>query len=69
MERIISHRALMLQYRSSDAVVKAMNLNDYPEPDIRELGPDDAASILLIPHVLSMILVILNLRRLKKQSG
>ena len=32
-----------------DAVVKAMNLNDYPEPDVRELGPDDAASILLDP--------------------
>jgi hypothetical protein len=26
-----------------------MQLNDYPEPEIRELGPDDAASILLDP--------------------
>ena len=32
-----------------DAVVEAMRLNDYPEPEIRELGPDDAASILLDP--------------------
>ena len=32
-----------------DAVVKAMKLNEYPEPDVRELGPDDAESILLDP--------------------
>jgi nucleoside-diphosphate-sugar epimerase len=32
-----------------DSVVSAMKLNDYPEPDIRALGPDDAASILLDP--------------------
>lgn len=32
-----------------DAVVKAMKLNDYPEPEIRPLGPDDAQSILLDP--------------------
>ena len=32
-----------------DAVVKAMKLNDYPQPDVRPLGPDDAASILLDP--------------------
>lgn len=32
-----------------DAVVKAMKLNDYPEPDVRELGPNDAESILLDP--------------------
>ncbi|MCT7974892.1 NAD-dependent epimerase/dehydratase family protein [Laspinema sp. D5] len=32
-----------------DAVVKAMDLPDYPQPDIRELGPDDVASILLDP--------------------
>ncbi len=32
-----------------NAVVKAMALNDYPEPDVRELGPDDAESILLDP--------------------
>src|SRR4029077_2974272 len=32
-----------------DAVVKAMKLNDYPEPEIRPLGPDDAPSILLDP--------------------
>lgn len=32
-----------------DAVVKAMGLNEYPEPDIRDLGPDDAPSILLDP--------------------
>ena len=33
----------------ADAVVDAMNLNAYPEPDVRKLGPDDAASILLDP--------------------
>lgn len=32
-----------------DAVVEALQLNEYPQPDIRELGPDDAASILLDP--------------------
>lgn len=32
-----------------DAVVAAMRLNQYPEPEIRPLGPDDAASILLDP--------------------
>ena len=32
-----------------DAVVGAMKLNDYPEPEIRPLGPDDAPSILLDP--------------------
>lgn len=32
-----------------DAVVKAMKLNAYPEPEIRQLGPDDAPSILLDP--------------------
>lgn len=32
-----------------DAVVAAMQLNTYPEPEIRELGPDDAPSILLDP--------------------
>lgn len=32
-----------------DAVVKAMELDKYPEPDMRELGPDDAPSILLDP--------------------
>ncbi|MCU0731767.1 MAG: NAD-dependent epimerase/dehydratase family protein [Hyphomonas sp.] len=32
-----------------DAVVKAMKLNDYPEPEVRPLGPDDAPSILLDP--------------------
>lgn len=32
-----------------DAVVKGMALNSYPEPDVRELGPDDAPSILLDP--------------------
>jgi UDP-glucose 4-epimerase len=26
-----------------------MKLNDYPEPEVRPLGPDDAASILLDP--------------------
>lgn len=33
-----------------DAVVKAMQLPQYPQPDIRELGVDDAASILLDPE-------------------
>lgn len=32
-----------------DAVVKAMKLNDYPEPEVREIGEDDAESILLDP--------------------
>lgn len=32
-----------------DAVVRAMKLNDYPEPEVKPLGPDDAASILLDP--------------------
>ncbi len=32
-----------------DAVVAAMELPSYPEPEVRELGPDDAASILLDP--------------------
>lgn len=32
-----------------DAVVKGMGLNDYPAPDVRELGADDAPSILLDP--------------------
>jgi len=32
-----------------DAVVKAMNIREYPEPDIRDLGPDDVYSILLDP--------------------
>lgn len=32
-----------------DAVVEAMGLVEYPEPEIRELGPDDAPSILLDP--------------------
>jgi UDP-glucose 4-epimerase len=32
-----------------DAVVKAMKLNDYPEPEVKPLGQDDAPSILLDP--------------------
>lgn len=32
-----------------DAVVSAMKLPSYPEPEVRELGPDDAPSILLDP--------------------
>lgn len=32
-----------------DAVVNAMGLTEYPQPDVRELGPDDAPSILLDP--------------------
>src|SRR6516164_7859723 len=32
-----------------DAVVQAMKLNSYPEPEVKPLGPDDAASILLDP--------------------
>lgn len=32
-----------------NAVVKAMGIMEYPEPEIRELTPDDAASILLDP--------------------
>lgn len=32
-----------------DAVVKAMGIHDYPEPERRDLSPDDAPSILLDP--------------------
>jgi len=32
-----------------DSVVRALGINDYPEPDIHPLGEDDAASILLDP--------------------
>jgi UDP-glucose 4-epimerase len=32
-----------------DAMVRAMKLNHYPEPEMKPLGPDDAASILLDP--------------------
>lgn len=32
-----------------DAVVRAMKLNEYPVPEVRPLGVDDAASILLDP--------------------
>jgi nucleoside-diphosphate-sugar epimerase len=32
-----------------DAVVEAMQLSPYPEAEVRELGPDDAPSILLDP--------------------
>lgn len=32
-----------------DAVVGAMHFNDYPEPEVKPLGPDDAPSILLDP--------------------
>ena len=32
-----------------DHVVKAMGLTDYPSPEVRPLGPDDVASILLDP--------------------
>jgi UDP-glucose 4-epimerase len=32
-----------------EAVVRAMKLNDYPQPEIRKLSPDDAPTILLDP--------------------
>ena len=32
-----------------DAVVNALSLEKYPEPDIRDIGPDDVFSILLDP--------------------
>jgi UDP-glucose 4-epimerase len=32
-----------------DAVVRAMGIDPYPEPEVRELGPDDVGSILLDP--------------------
>jgi UDP-glucose 4-epimerase len=32
-----------------DSVVRAMKINDYPEPELKPLGPDDAPSILLDP--------------------
>ena len=33
-----------------DAVVRAMKINDYPEPELKPIGPDDAPSILLDPE-------------------
>lgn len=33
-----------------DAVVRAMKLNEYPEPEVRPLGADEAPSILLDPE-------------------
>jgi UDP-glucose 4-epimerase len=36
-----------------DSVVRAMKLNDYPEPEMKPLGPDDAPSILLDPERIS----------------
>jgi nucleoside-diphosphate-sugar epimerase len=35
--------------RLYDAVVAGMKMNDYPEPEVRPLGPDDAPSIMLDP--------------------
>jgi len=32
-----------------DAVVRAMGINDYPAPDVRDIGADEAPSILLDP--------------------
>ncbi len=32
-----------------DSVVRALKLNEYPEPEVKPLGPDDAPSILLDP--------------------
>jgi nucleoside-diphosphate-sugar epimerase len=32
-----------------DAVVASLEMKEYPAPEVRELGPDDAASILLDP--------------------
>ena len=32
-----------------DSVVRAMQLNEYPEPELRPLGPDEAPTILLDP--------------------
>ena len=32
-----------------DSVVRAMQLNDYPEPEVRPLGADEAPTILLDP--------------------
>jgi len=33
-----------------DAVVRALKINDYPEPELKPLGQDDAPSILLDPE-------------------
>jgi UDP-glucose 4-epimerase len=33
-----------------DSVVRAMKINDYPEPELKPLGPDDAPTILLDPE-------------------
>jgi UDP-glucose 4-epimerase len=33
-----------------DTVVRALKINDYPEPEFKPLGPDDAPSILLDPE-------------------
>jgi nucleoside-diphosphate-sugar epimerase len=40
------HVAIIELYKE---VVKAMGIKDYPEPELRELSPDDAPSILLDP--------------------
>ena len=42
-----------------DAVVKAMKINEYPNPEIKDLGSDDVFSILLDPSKPLMILAIL----------
>lgn len=33
-----------------NAVVRAMRINEYPAPEVKDLGPDDAPSILLDPE-------------------
>ena len=48
-----------------DAVVKAMGFNDYPEPEIRELAPDDVFNIVR-SFKTSRILVKLILKLLPK---
>ena len=49
-----------------DAVVDGLQFNDYPEPEIRELGPDDAPSILLDPSRLEADFGTIEFTPLKK---
>ena len=52
-----------------DAVVEGMQLNEYPEPEIRELGPDDAPSILLDPSRLEADFGDIDFTSLKKTGA
>ena len=50
MERIIFHQAKTSRSRNFiDKVVSAMDLPEYPEPEIRPIGDDEALPFFLIP--------------------